>query len=100
MLYSFVDAMAICAFQDEAAIRLVDASPDCDEYRPISLLINYFSGWHNSIFLFGLTNVTLIPGVLFVCMLFFMKRVMLLFTGQILMGLLRTLYWNAETRLT
>lgn len=38
-------------FQDEAAIRFVDASPDCDEYRPISILINYFSGWHNLYYL-------------------------------------------------
>lgn len=33
----------ILLLQDEAAIRFVDASPDCDEYRPISILINYFS---------------------------------------------------------
>ncbi|KAG0620253.1 hypothetical protein M758_4G202000 [Ceratodon purpureus] len=33
----------ILLLQDEAAIRLVDASPDCEEYRPISLLINFFS---------------------------------------------------------
>lgn len=33
----------ILLLQDEAAIRLVDASPDCDEYRPISLLVNFFS---------------------------------------------------------
>jgi hypothetical protein len=74
--------MAFCAFQDEAAIRLVDASPDCDEYRPISLLINFFSGWHKLTFLLRLTNVASIPSVLFVGILFyFMTRAMLLFIG-------------------
>lgn len=33
----------ILLLQDEAAIRLVDASPDAEEYRPISILINFFS---------------------------------------------------------
>ncbi|CAK9875183.1 unnamed protein product [Sphagnum jensenii] len=33
----------VLLLQDEAAIRLVDASPDCNEYRPISLLVNFFS---------------------------------------------------------
>ncbi len=38
--------MVVIEEQDEAAIRLVDASPDCNEYRPISLLVNFFSGLH------------------------------------------------------
>jgi hypothetical protein len=38
--------MVLIEEQDEAAIRLVDASPDCNEYRPISLLVNFFSGLH------------------------------------------------------
>lgn len=30
--------------QDEAALRLVDASPDSGEYRPISFVVNFYSG--------------------------------------------------------
>jgi hypothetical protein len=41
-----VICMVVIEEQDEAAIRLVDASPDCNEYRPISLLVNFFSGLH------------------------------------------------------
>ncbi|KAL3682479.1 hypothetical protein R1sor_000501 [Riccia sorocarpa] len=33
----------VLLLQDEAALRLVDASPDSGEYRPISLLVNFYS---------------------------------------------------------
>lgn len=44
------DGICLTTVQDEAAIRLVDASPDADEYRPISILINFFSGYYSRIY--------------------------------------------------